>query len=43
MDVAKAGKEASAYADAGVNLVTTKPGAGVDSKDVAFGTQNCWG
>jgi hypothetical protein len=26
-----------------VNLITAKPMAGVPSKDVQFGLQNCWG
>ena len=37
------GKKASGYTDTGVNLITAKPQAGVDSKDVQFGLANCWG
>jgi fructose transport system substrate-binding protein len=43
VDYAKNGKKASGYTDTGVNLITAKPQAGVDSKDVQFGLDNCWG
>jgi fructose transport system substrate-binding protein len=43
VDFAKGGTKASGYTDTGVNLITTKPQSGVESKDTAFGTQNCWG
>jgi fructose transport system substrate-binding protein len=42
-DFAKTGKKAGGYTDTGVNLITAKPQAGVDSKDTAFGLANCWG
>jgi fructose transport system substrate-binding protein len=40
---AKTGKKASGYTDTGVNLITSKPVAGVPSKNLAFGLANCWG
>ncbi|MEA2227000.1 MAG: fructose transport system substrate-binding protein, partial [Solirubrobacteraceae bacterium] len=40
---AKDGTKPSGYTDTGVNLITAKPVSGVESKDVAFGTANCWG
>ena len=40
---AKTGKKVSGYTDTGVNLITTKPVAGVASKGLAFGLANCWG
>jgi fructose transport system substrate-binding protein len=43
VDFAKGGAKASGYTDTGVNLITPKPQTGVESKDVAFGTENCWG
>jgi fructose transport system substrate-binding protein len=42
-DFAKNGKKASGYTDTGVTLITAKPQPGVDSKDVQFGLDNCWG
>ncbi|GAA5112746.1 sugar ABC transporter substrate-binding protein [Pseudonocardia adelaidensis] len=35
-----AGKD---FTDTGVTLITDEPQPGVDSKDTAFGLQNCWG
>ncbi|WP_232668158.1 sugar ABC transporter substrate-binding protein [Pseudonocardia sp. TRM90224] len=35
-----AGKD---FFDTGVNLITDSPQTGVESKDTAFGAQNCWG
>jgi fructose transport system substrate-binding protein len=32
-----------AFTDTGVTLITDQPQSGVESKDSAFGTQNCWG
>ena len=29
--------------DTGVTLITDQAQTGVDSKDTAFGQQNCWG
>jgi fructose transport system substrate-binding protein len=43
VDFAKTGKKVSGYTDTGVTLITAKPAAGVDSKDVQFGLDNCWG
>jgi len=43
VDFAKNGKKASGYTDTGVTLITAKPQTGVDSKDVQFGLDNCWG
>ncbi|MEO6083528.1 MAG: sugar ABC transporter substrate-binding protein, partial [Umezawaea sp.] len=35
-----AGKD---FVDTGVTLITDKPADGVESKDSAWGLQNCWG
>ncbi|RDI63743.1 sugar ABC transporter substrate-binding protein [Nocardia pseudobrasiliensis] len=43
VDYAKNGKKTTGYTDTGVTLVTAKPQAGVDSKDVQYGLDNCWG
>jgi fructose transport system substrate-binding protein len=43
VEYAKSGKKASGYTDTGVTLITAKQQAGVDSKDVQFGLDNCWG
>ncbi|WP_280265317.1 sugar ABC transporter substrate-binding protein [Nocardia wallacei] len=43
VDYAKNGRKSEGYTDTGVNLITAKPQAGVDSKDVQYGLDNCWG
>ncbi|MGF6885403.1 fructose transport system substrate-binding protein [Nocardia sp. GAS34] len=43
VDYAKNGKKTTGFTDTGVNLITAKPQAGVDSKDVQYGLDNCWG
>ncbi|MCW2641996.1 MAG: putative substrate-binding component of transporter [Dactylosporangium sp.] len=43
VDFAKGGTKASGYTDTGVTLITAKSAAGVDSKDVQFGLDSCWG
>jgi len=48
VDFAKDGKKPQApagksFIDTGVTLITDKPAAGVQSKDTAFGLDNCWG
>lgn len=43
VNYAKSGKKVSGYTDTGVTLITDKPMSGVDSKDTAFGLENCWG
>jgi fructose transport system substrate-binding protein len=35
-----AGKD---FVDTGVTLITDQPASGVESKDSAWGLQNCWG
>ena len=40
---AKGGAKASGYTDTGVTLISDQPQSGVDSKDTAFGLDNCWG
>ncbi|HCT76628.1 MAG TPA: sugar ABC transporter [Micromonosporaceae bacterium] len=40
---AKDGTKPSGYTDTGVTLIAGSPAPGVDSKDAAFGTANCWG
>ena len=43
LEYASSGKKASGYVDTGVTLITDKPIAGIDSKDVKAGTDLCWG
>ena len=43
VEYAKTGKKPSGYTDTGVTLIAAKPMSGVDSKDVAAGTDLCWG
>jgi len=40
---AKTGKKVTGYTDTGVTLISAKPMAGVDSKDVKTGMDLCWG
>jgi fructose transport system substrate-binding protein len=40
---AKDGTKPSGYTDTGVTLIAATPASGVDSKDAAYGTANCWG
>jgi fructose transport system substrate-binding protein len=40
---AKDGTKASGYTDTGVTLIAKEAVAGVDSKDVTYGLDNCWG
>jgi fructose transport system substrate-binding protein len=40
---ARGGAKPSGYVDTGVTLITGTPMPGVDSKDAAYGEQNCWG
>lgn len=35
--------EGKAFTDTGVTLITEEAQSGVESKDTAFGTENCWG
>jgi fructose transport system substrate-binding protein len=35
--------EGKSFTDTGVTLITDQAQSGVDSKDTAFGLQNCWG
>jgi fructose transport system substrate-binding protein len=37
------GEKVSGYKDTGVTLITDEPQDGVESKDSAYGTENCWG
>jgi fructose transport system substrate-binding protein len=39
----KTGEKPSGYTDTGVTLITDKPMEGIDSKDTAYGLENCWG
>jgi fructose transport system substrate-binding protein len=43
VDYANGGAKASGYTDTGVTLITDKAVSGLDSKDVQFGLDNCWG
>jgi fructose transport system substrate-binding protein len=43
VDYAASGTKVSGYTDTGVTLIAAKPAAGVDSKDVSYGLDNCWG
>ena len=40
---ARGGEKPSGYTDTGVTLITANPMEGVDSKDAAYGEENCWG
>ena len=40
---ARGDEKPSGYVDTGVELITADPIDGVESKDEAFGTENCWG
>ena len=40
---AKDGTKPSGFNDTGSQLITDKPVAGLESKDTAWGEQNCWG
>jgi len=42
-EAARGGPKPSGYEDTGVTLITDEPQDGVDSKDSADGTENCWG
>ncbi len=39
----KDGTKPSGFQDTGAQLITDKPLPGLDSKDTAWGAQNCWG
>ncbi len=43
LDYAKTGKKANGYVDTGVELIVNKAIEGINSKDVKFGLENCWG
>jgi len=43
VDFAKSGTKPTGFHDTGSELITEKPLAGLDSKDTAWGLQNCWG
>ena len=40
---ARGGEKPSGYVDTGVELIAAEPAEGVESKDAAFGEENCWG
>jgi fructose transport system substrate-binding protein len=42
-EAARGGAKPSGYVDTGVELITADPVKGVESKDAAYGTENCWG
>jgi fructose transport system substrate-binding protein len=39
----RGGPKPSGYVDTGVELITADPVDGVESKDAAYGAENCWG
>lgn len=43
VDFAASGKKATGYTDTGVTLIAGKAQTGVDSKDIQYGLDNCWG
>jgi fructose transport system substrate-binding protein len=43
VDYAKSGKKPSGFVKIDTAVITDKPIAGVDSKDTAWGLENCWG
>jgi len=40
---ARGGEKPTGYVDTGVELIAKEPVEGVESKDAAFGKENCWG
>lgn len=40
---ARGGEKPSGYTDTGVELIAAEPVEGVESKDAAYGEENCWG
>jgi fructose transport system substrate-binding protein len=42
-DFAKDGTKASGYTDTGVTLITAQNQSGIESEDVQYGLDNCWG
>jgi fructose transport system substrate-binding protein len=40
---AQTGQKVSGYTDTGVTLITAMPQSGVESENVQFGLENCWG
>jgi len=40
---ARGGEKPSGYLDTGVELISAEPVEGVESKDAAYGEENCWG
>ncbi|GAA4538575.1 substrate-binding domain-containing protein [Amycolatopsis samaneae] len=43
VEYAKTGKKPSGFIDTGSAVITDKPVPGVESKDTAWGLENCWG
>lgn len=43
VNYAKTGTKVSGYTDTGVTLIADKPQTGVESQNVQFGLDNCWG
>ena len=43
IEYAKTGKKPTGFVDTGSYIITAKPLSGVTSKDIDFGTKNCWG
>src|SRR5918994_238113 len=42
-EAARGGEKPTGYTDTGVTLITDDPAEGVESKDAAYGEENCWG
>jgi fructose transport system substrate-binding protein len=43
VEFAKSGKKPSGFVETETAVITDKPLAGIDSKDTAWGLENCWG
>jgi fructose transport system substrate-binding protein len=43
VEYAKNGTKPTGFHNTGSQLITDKPVSGLDSKDTAWGLQNCWG
>ncbi|GDY33253.1 substrate-binding domain-containing protein [Gandjariella thermophila] len=43
VEFAKTGKKPSGFTNTGAMVITDRPMPGIDSKDTAWGLQNCWG
>jgi len=43
VEFAESGKKPTGFVETETAVITDKPLAGIDSKDTAWGLENCWG